>query len=582
MKKRLVAVGMATVMSISLAACGNMEMNDNQNAEGGELTDRSENGSPEEKTGADNDLYGYEEPVTIKVGFGLTNQDFYGGETYDNNSWIDLYKEHNIVLDILYNVDSSQADTKFATAIMSGDYPDVICTGPSDYVNYANDGVTADITDLLEEYGSEELKEYLYSDGGVAMEALKQDGKLYGLPKMGSAYDKVPLMFIRGDWLENLGLEVPETMDELKEVAYAFTYSDPDQNGKDDTYGLAIAGVSVVTTWLGDASAIFSGFGAHIGTDAMALTEGEDGKITWGGMNTEGMKEAITFLKGLYDDGSLAKDFVTMTTEKVGEEANAGRCGIWFGPMSGGMDAGFKSMKSDAKSHVICTPVPDGLGQGGSKSFLPSAYDSVYCVSSQCENPEVLIKLMNLSVKYLCHSQNEEEYYRYYGDSENYTGWKLCLTPTLEPLKNYQCYQKMGDALKNRDDSKLNPYEKDIYNSLVIYLDALEDGTFDAQNDAFMSPVGRYTVYGDPEGSYAALSKMIQEDRFVESAYNAPLTDEQAEVTGTLQKMTIETIVKIVTGAEPIEYYDTFLEQWKVSGGQDYINTAQETVDANQ
>jgi putative aldouronate transport system substrate-binding protein len=43
---------------------------------------------------------------------------------------------------------------------------------------------------------------------------------------------------IRMDWLDKLGLKVPVTMDEFREVARAFTLKDPDGNGKNDTYGI--------------------------------------------------------------------------------------------------------------------------------------------------------------------------------------------------------------------------------------------------------------------------------------------------------------------------------------------------------
>lgn len=584
MKKRILSICMAIIITASLTACDNSKktINNDSNSKSptGTVTKSPSQDEGEEITEVD--LYGYDEPVTIKVGYGLSGMEFYGGETIEDNSWVDLYKENNILLDILYNVDGSQAAMKLSTGIMSGNYPDIIYTNSSDYVNYANGGVIADITELLDEYASDELKEYLNADGGLALDCLTVDGKLYGLPKMSSSYDKVSLMFIRKDWLDNLGLSVPTTMEELREVAHAFTYNDPDGNGKNDTYGLAIAGVDVVTGGQGDASAIFDGFGAHIGNNAMAIIKGEDGKVTWGGTNVEGMKKGLSFLNGLYEDGSLAKDFITMTSANVNEDASAGRCGIWIGPMWAAMEPQFASLKSDPNSHIICIQVPDGLGQGDSKSFLPVAFDGVFAVSSKCENPEVLIKLMNLSVRYLCHYANSEEYYRYYGDYENYTGWKLSITDTLEPLKNYLCYQKMTKALQSRDTSELNPYELDIYNSLVVFGDAVKAGTFDPADDSFAGPVGRYTVYGDPQGAYAVIDKMVQSDSFVNSAYDAPLTDEQAEVSGTLKKMTVETIVKIVTGTESINYYDTFLKSWMANGGQRYIEDAQAWVDANK
>ena len=43
---------------------------------------------------------------------------------------------------------------------------------------------------------------------------------------------------IRKDWLTKLGLKEPTTLDEMFEIAKAFTEKDPDGNGKNDTYGV--------------------------------------------------------------------------------------------------------------------------------------------------------------------------------------------------------------------------------------------------------------------------------------------------------------------------------------------------------
>ena len=531
---------------------------------------------------AEDSLCGYGEPITIKVGRATTDIAYYGGETVTDNSWTQLYADNGILLDVIYDVDSTQGGTKLATSIMSGDYPDIISTSLSDYVNYANGEVIADITDLFDQYASDELKEYVYSDGGNALECLKINGRIYGLPKISSTYVSASLLFIRKDWLDNLSLEIPTTMEEIKAVAHAFTYDDPDRNGQNDTYGFAFSGVDVVCSGWGDVSLFFDAFGAHIGNGGLAIVEQEDGSLAWGGANVQGMKDTLTMLHDMYVDGSLAKDFLTMTGSSIAEEAGSGRCGMFVGPMWAAMNPAWQAVKVDPNAHFITLEIPNAYEGVTSKGFLGSSLNGVYCVSSQCKNPEVLIKLMNLSVHYLCHPADSEEYYRYYGDYANYTGWKMSLTDTLEPDKNLACFYKMGPALESRDTSALNPYELDIYNSLITYIDAVADGTLDPQNSAFESPVARYTVYGDPQGAYAAISAMIEDDRWVTSAYNAALTDEQADASAMLKKMLVETIVKIVTGAEGIDYYDTFLASWMANGGESYITDAQAWVDSHK
>jgi putative aldouronate transport system substrate-binding protein len=66
-------------------------------------------------------------------------------------------------------------------------------------------------------------------------DAASIEGKLYGVPLERWATRRGFTM--RQDWLDHLGLDVPTTMDELFEVAYAFTHYDPDGNGIDDTFG---------------------------------------------------------------------------------------------------------------------------------------------------------------------------------------------------------------------------------------------------------------------------------------------------------------------------------------------------------
>ena len=49
-------------------------------------------------------------------------------------------------------------------------------------------------------------------------------------------------MYYRHDWLTKFGQAVPTTWDEMIEFAKYATYSDPDGNGRDDTYGISVYG----------------------------------------------------------------------------------------------------------------------------------------------------------------------------------------------------------------------------------------------------------------------------------------------------------------------------------------------------
>ena len=587
MRRKAVSLLLSLALVGSLASCGNSDSgssssaNESSNQTAQQSADGQNSSGNAEADQGEKDLYGFDEPVTIKIGLSYAADFSYvEGESAAENNWARLYREHNIIPEILYEVDSTQGETKMSTAIMSGNYPDIIGASATDFVNYAQTNVVADITDVFEEYASDQLKEYLNVDGGLALSYVTIDGRMYGLPKMGNSYDSVPVMFIRQDWLDNLGLSVPATMEELKAVAHAFTYDDPDKNGANDTYGLAIDGMNILSNSVGDTSAIFAAFGAYPGTDGMAFVEYEPGNVTWGGTNAEGMKAALSLLQEMYADGSLAKNFITMDGNAIFEETGGGRCGIWFGPMWGAMVPASNAAQSDPNAHIVSAPIPDGLGQGGSKALLQPSIDRIYCVSSKCANPEVLIKLMNLSVQKLCYPENEDEFFTYYGRTGVSTGWKCSLTQTLAPLKNYDNFKLESAALSSGDTSQLNAEQMGDYTSMKKFLDAKGTDAFDLEDPEVSSGIALYTVFGDPQGSYAALDELIRNDRFVYSAYNFLPSDNMAENASTLKKLTVETIAKIITG-ESVDSYDTFLQTWYTLGGQDVIDDAQAWADAN-
>jgi len=577
--KKVISLMLSTVLAFTLLSCGKTAQGTTDTS--GSVKDATESTgrAQEDSKGGEIDYYGFDHEIPIKVGFAW-GQDFSfaGGDDAMNNPWMDLYREHNIIPEILYEVDSSQAETKLSTAIMSGNYPDVFMINVNEYSKMVQSGVIADITDYLDQYATPELMEYLTVDNGLVLESLSVDGRIYGLPKMGNSYDSMKVMFIREDWLKNLNLQIPTTMEELKEVARAFTFDDPDGNGVNDTYGLALDGVDVITGSIGTATAVFEGFGAY--PTSLAFIENE-GEVVWGGSLSDEMKAGLTILQEMYTEGSIARDFITMDSNSIFEEAGAGRCGIFFAPMWGAMSASYNTAKLDPNAMFISAPVPDGSGTGESKALFKSGYDTIYVVSSKCENPEVLIKLMNLSVQKLCHPESEEEFIKYtsYQGEGDYAVWKVSLTPTLEPLKNYDNYLKISKALISGDEQELNMEQKGNYTAIKAYLDMLEVGDFDADDPTFQAGSGLYTVFGNPQGSYAALETLIKADRFVYTAYNTLPNEKMSEVGPTLNKMLVETIVKIITG-DPVENYDNFLSSWKAMGGDEITADAQAWVDS--
>ncbi|MCI6674751.1 MAG: extracellular solute-binding protein [Spirochaetaceae bacterium] len=123
-------------------------------------------------------------------------------------------------------------DVKIQAAAAADDLPDMFTAGREVWLRLANNGMLADVTDL---YARMPNRTQLMFDEG-AKKYTTLNGRNYGFATP-AAVSRNEGLVIRKDWLDKLGLEVPKTTDDLLKVLHAFTYDDPDGNGKKDTYG---------------------------------------------------------------------------------------------------------------------------------------------------------------------------------------------------------------------------------------------------------------------------------------------------------------------------------------------------------
>jgi len=139
----------------------------------------------------------------------------------------------------------------------------------------------------------------------LTIEAALVDGGLYGVPlqKPLARYG----VLVRQDWLDNLGLETPHTLDELAAVAQAFTEQDPDGNGADDTTGFIDRLESFSLGFR-----ILSGyFGAG---DTFVVDENGEFEAAFA---TEEFKTAMEWYKDVYANGWVNQEFIT--TQKTNQ-----------------------------------------------------------------------------------------------------------------------------------------------------------------------------------------------------------------------------------------------------------------------
>ena len=147
------------------------------------------------------------------------------------------------------------------------------------------------------------------------------DGHQYGLPEP-PAIPKREGLVIRKDWLDNLGLEPPTTLDELLAVAKAFTEQDPDGNGQDDTYGIG---------------AFIEGPGVGRRFNYILGAYGVPGEWNFNdpanfGLNVRDSRypEAVAILKKINDENLVDPDWPTLKKDEFRARWKQGKFGIMW------------------------------------------------------------------------------------------------------------------------------------------------------------------------------------------------------------------------------------------------------------
>lgn len=224
----------------------------------------------------------------------------------------------------------------------------------------AASGRFLDVGEAFEKYASPRLKEAYRNDPDV-WRTVKLDGKLWGLPTLTDGKMGDPILWIRKDWLDTLGLPEPKTLRQFEEVLDGFANSDPDRNGKKDTVGLALAGQNSLNDWMGDASFLF---GAN-GDQPYQWNRMEDGSIAYGSIQPE-IERSLTVLSEWYKAGYLSPDFGTHDVHEAVELFMSGKAGMISGPgWMGGWPLSEPSELPEGEAKPQFKPIPFPAGEDG-------------------------------------------------------------------------------------------------------------------------------------------------------------------------------------------------------------------------
>ncbi|MDF2651146.1 MAG: hypothetical protein K0Q73_6951, partial [Paenibacillus sp.] len=454
--------------------------------------------------------------------------------------------------------DQNQAlATRIKLALSSDEeLPDVLFISDKEIPELLGDlvesGKVMDLEEAFNKYAPPRIKE-AYQKNSEVWKTVAYKGKVWGIPQISD--DKVgsPILWIRQDWLDRLGMRAPESVEELEKVLHAFTYNDPDGNGMQDTVGFALAGQNSLNGWMGDASLLFGLYGDQ----PYQWNSKEDGTLAYGTAEPS-VKQALAHLNRWYNQGYLNQDFGTHDEQEAVQLFIDGKAGIISGPgWMGGWPLG--DMQRSVPG-VLIKAVPYPAGPDGKVNKIGSqvsygAYffrkgfshmDAIFAYIDQVYG--VLIEDLNSDF-----AQGYAEGYDYikkdgqivydFPDSTSIIANFFLITTGSTPPHVMQGESIESRVLRGKAET---PYERKLVSTTSrLYLEGLNVG-----------------------GSQVTYS---QSNKFV-----GPYTDTMNLKWTMLKRLEKETMLKIVYGNIPVDEFDNFRQQWNDLGGEDITREVNE------
>ena len=321
--KKLISAGLVSAMTLSmLTGCGSDSGTQSAAESGAAETSAAGNSG---QAAADGDSYfnkeGYpicDETITVAVA-----GTYDGGKDWNETTMVqEIEKRFGIKLDCTV-YEQEEWPTQLSLMMASDELPDLIIhasISQTDANSYGEEGYFLPINEYLEYMPNLTAVMEEYPQYKAVITA--PDGNIYGLPRL-EAGDGVDVglanrQWIKQTWLDNLGLDYPETVEDFYNVLKAF--KEEDANGNDDPDDEIPTGNCVV--------AVQSAFGIFSTSGNTILQVDDEGQVYLADI-TENYRAFLEFMNRLYEEGLMDQEAFTNTFDEVSAKVSADTLGCF-------------------------------------------------------------------------------------------------------------------------------------------------------------------------------------------------------------------------------------------------------------
>ncbi len=505
----------------------------------------------------------YAEPITMTIGIPVDlSKAFPEGDSYENNVWSRAYEEElGIKLELAFT--AANTDDKINTLIATGDIPDLLCVNSAQLKMLSNSGlIRDDLYDVYMANAGEGMRTIIEGVGGdAAIPSATYDGKMMAIPILNtSPGEEVPVLWLRTDWMQKLGLEDPQNWDDLYKIIDAFVHQDPDGNGVDDTIGLTFSKDLWNSNFQMDG--LFNVFGSYPKKNFWVDDPNEEGKVIFGAFADE-TKAALEVVSKMYADGLIDAEFAVNDNSAAVQQVASGKCGVVIGAVWDTNSVLYTSNDEDPNADWHALPM---VGLDGPTTKVTGNYPIIrYMVfNKDFEHPEAVIKMINLQFKKCFSDDSTQEIYdTYIEDASGNSGFvAFQIYPWgifLPAVKN----EMAADEIVNMG---LSSDEVDIWaKPFAKYVEGYANGD---------ASLWRWYRFFGPDGGHLITGKYITDDLYYMNRYYGPTTDTMAESMSLIDDLVNEMFTKIIMGEETVDAFDTYKAQAEALGLTDMTEEA--------
>lgn len=486
------------------------------------------------------DVADSEGPIVVHTAMSTPNNAVFAeGEDVNDNLWTRLFlEEYNV--QVVFDFLSDDYATSINLAIASNKIPDVFEVNSVQFAQLVEADMLEDLTEAYDENASDYLRSHMGGVNENIFESAVVDGKLLAIPQMHFGYEtQTSFVWLRNDWAEEQGITELNTIEDLENTMDLFK----SEYGAET--GMMLDGKNLNTFFL-----LAPAFHAY----PKLWVEGPKGDIVYGATLPE-TKQALAQYAEWYSEGYIRSDFATLDDSNSREDAFNGKSGVypWYQWAGWIMGADMIRTQGD-NTYVIPFDLPsvDGEKVLYPINFLNEAYS---VVRKGYKNPEVLVKLINTYMNVMDKAVVEgsmtlEEASPF---ASNNMHWITGPFRMSTPGDHKGVQEALATGVKNFNSGTGYTF----YDECRRWLD-----------DGDLNALGRYLQNSnDPKGSAVLASDQIANGQLIFNKIWGPTPQALLDIGSTLDDLLIEGYVKIITGSEPISYYETLINNWKKAGG---------------